>query len=327
MPALLCDDAKLTLRALDTLALRGGRRGIIGLLCPFSYVLFSQPTSWSHPRMLFTVVLLWTVYGNVFGGIASAGSGSLGPDVLPLGSALRCCPSPPQAPAAQPPAAQHTHTHSIMETYIHGNTGRGLVTHSACTLGEEDGHTALTVTPRARPWTHGCTVGDGRPSNAARDSQLLGWAGRVPNVFLPMALGSGMSWFSSELAAFNAFYVVGGVISIASWWILALLVHPPNERPGLHWQCTRHWCFAGSDPWYAPGGVFAGKPDPHGGGNRSRGRGGAGARLCDELCFGKGIWDRASRDPSVAGQPTTTASANVRSDHLLSTQQQDAALG
>jgi hypothetical protein len=54
-------------------------------------------------------------------------------------------------------------------------------------------------------------------------------------VFLPMALGSGMSWFSSELAAFNAFYVVGGVISIASWWILALLVHPPNERPGLHW--------------------------------------------------------------------------------------------
>jgi hypothetical protein len=132
MPALLCDDAKLTLRALDTLALRGGRRGIIGLLCPFSYVLFSQPTSWSHPRMLFTVVLMWTVYGNVFGGIASAGSGSLGPDVLPLGGALRCCPSPPQAPAAQQPAAQHTHTQhqSWKHTWKHGKgVGNSLSLH------------------------------------------------------------------------------------------------------------------------------------------------------------------------------------------------------
>jgi hypothetical protein len=64
----------------------------------------------AEPR--FTVVIFWTVWGNFFGGFASAGGGSLGPDVLPVGA-------------------------------------------------------------------------DGRPSNAGRDSQLQGWAGRVPSVFPP----------------------------------------------------------------------------------------------------------------------------------------------
>jgi hypothetical protein len=55
------------------------------------------------------------------------------------------------------------------------------------------------------------------------------------------------------------FYVVGGLISIVSWWILALFVHPPNERPDRYWQCTRHWCHGEEDPWYADGGVFEGQ--------------------------------------------------------------------
>ena len=72
----------------------------------------------------FTVVIFWTVWGNFFGGFASAGGGSLGPDVLPVGA-------------------------------------------------------------------------DGRPSNAGRDSQLQGWAGRVPSVFAPLlrAIGTPQKLF------------------------------------------------------------------------------------------------------------------------------------
>ena len=68
-------------------------------------------------------------------------------------------------------------------------------------------------------------------------------------------------------------------------------VHPPNEKPGLYWQCTRHWCHGPDDPWYKLGGVFEGRPNPRtDGGGRPSGEpgGGAGAKLCDELLFARG---------------------------------------
>ena len=214
-----------------------GLTGIIGFLCPFTYVIFSSDYShhWWSPQILYTIVIFWTVWGNFWGGFASAGGGSLGPDVLPVGE-------------------------------------------------------------------------DGRPSNAGRDTQLQGWAGRVPNVFLPMALGSAIQWFPDHLSAFNTFYIVGGTVSIVSWWILAMFVHPPNERPGRDWQCTRHWCHGGDDdPWYLPGGVYGDRKNPLGGrvahdngDARAGGRGGGvGARLCDECLFGQGIYARVEHETTA----------------------------
>ena len=54
-------------------------------------------------------------------------------------------------------------------------------------------------------------------------------------------------------------------------WILALWVHPPNEKPGLDWQCTRHWCVAkgrtaidrsSSCPLHGPTGIMSMLPPP-----------------------------------------------------------------
>lgn len=146
----------------------------------------------------------------------------------------------------------------------------------------------------------------GRASNPARDSSLQGFAGQIPNVILPMMLGGAIRWFPSHLHAFNTFYVVGGLISIASWWILALFVHPPNERPGRSWQCTRHWCHGVVDPWYAEGGVFEGKEDPRVAARlaardnpNSGGRAGPGAICCDKCLFGPTIYEVAARATGI----------------------------
>jgi hypothetical protein len=52
----------------------GGLSGIIGWICPFTFVFFSY---WSPPAfphgVLYTVVIFWTVYGNLFGGMAGPG--------------------------------------------------------------------------------------------------------------------------------------------------------------------------------------------------------------------------------------------------------------
>ena len=37
-----------------------------------------------------------------------------------------------------------------------------------------------------------------------------------------MFLSSAIRWFPTHLDAFNTFYVIGGAIGIASWWILAM---------------------------------------------------------------------------------------------------------
>lgn len=106
-----------------------GATGIIGWLAPFSFVLFSSWSPAGYPHgILYTVVIFWTVYGNLFGGMAQGGGGALGVDVLPIGP-------------------------------------------------------------------------DGRPSNPARDSNLQGYAGLLPNAILPLFLGGAMKWFPSHLAA------------------------------------------------------------------------------------------------------------------------------
>jgi hypothetical protein len=94
------------------------------------------------------------------------------------------------------------------------------------------------------------TGSDGRPNNAARDSNLQGYAGLVPSAILPIFLGGAMKWFPSHMSAFNTFYIIGGTVGALSWMILAIMVHPPNEKPGRDWQCTRHWCHGDDDPWY-----------------------------------------------------------------------------
>ena len=96
--------------------------------------------------------------------------------------------------------------------------------------------------------------------------------------------------------------IIGGLISISSWWILALFVHPPNEKPGRQWQCTRHWCHGDADPWYAAGGVFEGQVDPRVAKleeDSKRGSGPLGARKCDELIFGPGIYKSVREETGV----------------------------
>jgi hypothetical protein len=67
-------------------------------------------------------------------------------------------------------------------------------------------------------------------------------------------------------------------------------VHPPNEKPGREWQCTRHWCHGDADPWYAGGGAREGQADPRiAASEDTKGRA-AGAQLCDELLFGAGVY-------------------------------------
>ena len=86
-----------------------------------------------------------------------------------------------------------------------------------------------------------------------------------------------------------------------------MFVHPPNERPGRDWQCTRHWCHGGDDPWYLPGGVYGDRKNPLGGraahdngDARAGGRGGGvGARLCDECLFGQGIYARVEHETTA----------------------------
>ena len=80
--------------------------GIIGFLCPFTYVLFSYPTEISSARILYTVVLFWTIWNNLFGGFASAGGGALGIDVLPVDPATGRTKNPARDQGLQGYAAQ-----------------------------------------------------------------------------------------------------------------------------------------------------------------------------------------------------------------------------
>jgi hypothetical protein len=93
----------------------------------------------------------------------------------------------------------------------------------------------------------------GRPADAGRDMNLLGYAGLIPNTVLPMFLGNAIKWFPTHLAAFNTFWAVGGSVGGVAWLIFGLMIHPSSERPGRSWQCTRHWAWdPDEDPWYQP---------------------------------------------------------------------------
>jgi hypothetical protein len=139
------------------------------------------------------------------------------------------------------------------------------------------------------------------------------YAGLIPNAILPLFLGGAIKWFPSHMAAFNTFFYIGGTISIVSWLILALCVHPPNEKPGRPWQCTRHWCHgADHDPWYQKGGALEGKTNPYVAISEARaaerlkvGAGaGYGIRCCDQLLFGARIYEQGDvyeRQPLLLG--------------------------
>ena len=81
-------------------------------------------------------------------------------------------------------------------------------------------------------------------------------------------------------------------------------MHPPNEKPGLYWQYTRHWCHGAHDPWYEAGGVHGGLDNPHAEGaqqHRGRWQGGAGAKLCDQMLFGAGVYKSAGAAEKEGG--------------------------
>eukprot|EP01047_Picozoa_sp_COSAG01_P052930 COSAG01_NODE_5617_length_4143_cov_2.188180_5_plen_203_part_00 len=138
------------------------------------------------------------------------------------------------------------------------------------------------------------------------------YAGLIPNAILPLFLGGAIKWFPSHMTAFNTFYTIGGAISIVSWLILALFVHPPNEKPGRPWQCTRHWCHGADDPWYHKGGALEGKTNPQVAISEAQaaerlkvGAGaGYGIRCCDQLLFGARIYEQGDvyeRQPLLGG--------------------------
>lgn len=72
-----------------------------------------------------------------------------------------------------------------------------------------------------------------------RDFGIMGWAGRISMTFLPIAIGQAMKLFPTHAAAYKAFYLIGGSISLAAFLVFALLVHPRDEPLGLSMQCTR----------------------------------------------------------------------------------------
>lgn len=85
----ICMGPSLTLRRGTKNArilIPSGVTGIIGLVCPFTYVFFSSFTMAQYPHgILYTVVILWTCYNSATGAIAQGGGGALGVDVLPTG--------------------------------------------------------------------------------------------------------------------------------------------------------------------------------------------------------------------------------------------------
>ena len=68
---------------------------------------------------------------------------------------------------------------------------------------------------------------DGRPMDPARDFGLIGWAGRISMLFLPILIGQCIKYFPSHQVAYRFMYLTGGTIS-------ALGAHdnyPPQWHP------------------------------------------------------------------------------------------------
>ena len=83
---------------------------------------------------------------------------------------------------------------------------------------------------------------DGRPKNAGRDQSLQGTSGQIPGALMPIVLAALLSsgLFPSHLWGYRCFYAAAAVLGVLRLPLLALAVHPAEERLGRSLQCTRH---------------------------------------------------------------------------------------
>ena len=162
---------------------------------------------------------------------------------------------------------------------------------------------------------------------SARDANLQSYAALIPSAILPMFLGGAMKWFPSHMAAFNSFYIVGGVISVVAWLMLGFFVHPPNELPGRSWQCTRHWCYGVDDPWYEKGGPREGEVNPRiEEAAKFQSTAGCAAQMCDRVAFGETIYevgDASERRPLLGGD----VEADIPFEEAVQRKQSDPTIG
>lgn len=196
----------------------------------------------------------------------------------------------------------------------------------------------------------------GRPHAAAQDMSVYMWATLLPVTGFPLVLGKSVSWFTDHHVAYSWFWLVGGCVGILAYVILALFVHPQEEKLDGCCQCTRARYMrardavrrrraemveaqAGSelgnittDDSAAPMRVAEIGLRRRGGGSQARHSDNRtpvgnsvpiGARLCDALLFGstpKRVAEVAGQaqqlDNVVAHGPNSTASMSIAGDVL-----------
>ena len=185
------------------------------------------------------------------------------------------------------------------------------------------------ATSASGAFTMDCLPADdeGRPLSAARDLNLLGWAGRIPETAFPLLLGYSFVWFPNHVVAFRTFFTIGGIFGFITNYIFIFHIHPRDELLDKDFQCTRHWYWSEYDRKRRQG--LAG-PEKYARRQESAkarvaaanaaereaqglpaediaARVPSGARCCDEMCFGRGIYDAvwlACRKPAM---PATRA--------------------
>ncbi len=79
----------------------------------------------------------------------------------------------------------------------------------------------------------------GRPHAAAEDMSVYTSAMLLPVTGFPLLLGKSVSWFTDHHVAYSWFWMVGGCVGVLGYVILALLVHPQEEKLDGYCQCTR----------------------------------------------------------------------------------------
>lgn len=160
----------------------------------------------------------------------------------------------------------------------------------------------------------------GRPHAAAHDMNIYAAAALLPVTGFPLLLGKSVSWFPDHQTAYYWFWLVGGGVGVVAYAVLALLVHPQEEKLAGSCQCTRAlyrkdrdgvrrsrlqllevqaYSGSGSIGTSGDGGGIAAplipglrhraRGWPAGGSDKKSAVGGSlpiGARLCDRLLFG-----------------------------------------
>ena len=79
----------------------------------------------------------------------------------------------------------------------------------------------------------------GRPHAATQDMNVYVWATLLPVTGFPLLLGKSVSWFPNHQAAYSWFWLVGGCVGVLAYAILAMFVHPQEEKLDGSCQCTR----------------------------------------------------------------------------------------